>query len=171
MRRTRKWAFVAQEATRLAELGLSPSEIARRLEVSRSTVTRWKAAGKFPKMGTTAAESTQPAVSTAKTPAEWAKAVREAYALDATDEQLVTVAETALALSLDVHVGPSARMTAAGRFQALVRQLGLVARGGEAHQAPASPGPVAAASPASRKNPTVRRPAGDPRAAILRAVK
>ena len=33
MKRTRKWSFVAQEATRLADIGVSALEIARRLGV------------------------------------------------------------------------------------------------------------------------------------------
>ena len=169
MRRTRKWAYVAQEATRLVALGLSEREVAKRLGVSKSTVTRWKAAGKLPRtaQAPAAAPSEAGGGRPKQTPQEWAAAVREAYDLDATDEQLVSLAELALALSLDATIAAHVRMTAAGRFQAVVRQLALVARGAESeHQAPASSQPAAAEAP-SRKNPMVRRPAGDPRKLLM----
>lgn len=120
--RTRKWSYVEQEAKRLAALGLSPREIARRLEVNKSTVTRWIAAGKLE------VRTRLTLTGTGQNPAQWAATVRKDYALDATDEQLVTLAESALALALDPSTAPHVRMTAAGRFQAIVRQLALVAR-------------------------------------------
>lgn len=128
VKRTRKWSFVAQEAGRLAALGLSQVEIARQLGLNKSTVSRWMKAGKLPASRVAEVAHPQVAVRPGQTPAEWAAAVRAAYDLDATDEQLVTVAESALGLSLDSAVSPQVRMTAAGRFQALVKQLALVAR-------------------------------------------
>lgn len=141
MKRTRKWAYVAQEAARLATLGLAPKEIAKRLGVNRSSVTRWMAAGKLG--GKAPTKPVKPATKR-KTPASWAAAVRKDYSLDETDDQLVTLAEQALAMSLDPNTPANVRMTAAGRFQAIVRQLALVARGAEsaAPQGEAQPAPV-----------------------------
>lgn len=169
-KRTRKWAFVSQEAARLAGLGLSPREIAERLGVDKSSVTRWMKAGKLERRPPSLAPgATQPKQS----PAEWAASVREAYDLDATDDQLVTIAETALALSLDRNVAAHVRMTAAGRFQAIVRQLALVARAAdkdaapEKSPAPSTPEPARAARGPER---IIRRPGGDPRK-LLMAIK
>lgn len=135
MKRTRKWSFVAQEAARLVDLGLSPKDIAARLGVNRSSVTRWMATGKLP--STRAARRPPstlppPPVKPIKTPGEWARNIRETFDLDATDEQLVTVAESALALTVDGNVTPQLRLQAAGRFQAVVKQLALVARAADA---------------------------------------
>ncbi len=166
MRRTRKWAFVAQEAARLAALNLSPPEIAARLGVNRSTVTRWIADGKLTR--------SKPRVNTTKlvlqpkqTPAEWAAAVRKEYALDATDDQILMLAEAALGLSLDARVAPHVRMNASGRFQSLVRQLALVTRGAEVPEQPSAPAPIIEPKKSHRR---IRRPSGDPRA-FLTAVK
>lgn len=162
MRRTRKWAFVAQEAERLAGLGLSPKDIAVRLGVNKSSVTRWMKAGKLGQ-----ARSARQPVSISKrhqTPDQWAAAVRKAYDLDATDEQLVELAVDALRMSKDLAIGPQARMTAAGRFQALVKQLRLVAR---------AESPTASTDAGEPKRQTFAAPrhsGGDPRA-ILTAVK
>lgn len=129
MKRTRKWAFVAQEAQRLAGLGLAPGEIASRIGVNKSTVSRWMSTGKLSRTEASDTKVPPPVmVTVAKSPDEWAAAIRETYDLDATDEQLVALAQSALSLSLDSAVPAGTRMTAAGRFQALVRQLALVAR-------------------------------------------
>jgi hypothetical protein len=134
VKRTRKWAFVAQEATRLAALGLSPKDIATRLNVDKSSVTRWMKQGK---LAPTRDDRRPVKIGAAKktTPEQWAAAVRAAYDLDATDEQLVALAVDALKMSRDLAIGPQARMTAAGRFQALVKQLRLIARAQVAPQA------------------------------------
>src|SRR5688572_22107946 len=121
MRRTRKWAFVAQEATRLAGLGLSGYAIAKRLDVAESSVSRWVKAGKLVlrsgKGGDLAADRGVIAASCDHhTPEQWAAAVREGYALDATDDQLVTMAESALLLARDPGAAPTFRLQAMGRF-------------------------------------------------------
>lgn len=172
MKRTRKWSFVAQEATRLADLGLSALEIGRRLGVNKSTVTRWMAQGKIARTRSTkrAGSSPTPPEGTrpTKSPEDWAKSVREDYALDATDEQLVTLGEEALRLSLNLTVAPHVRMTAAGRFQAIVRQLALVTRG---DRQPAQPEtPAVPSAPEKPVRQVVRRSGGDPRK-LLMAVK
>lgn len=159
MRRTRKWSFVAQEATRLADLGLSPADIAARLEVGRNTVQRWMAAGKLAdtRRGARPPQTNQP-----KSAVEWAAAVRADYALDATDEELVTIGATALRKVHDPLESSQVQLNAMGRFIAIVKQLALVARKSEAV-------PVPAEEP---KPPelVMRRPGADPRK-FLMAVK
>lgn len=127
MKRTRKWQYVRQEAERLAGLGLSAREIARRLEIHESSISRWIKAGKL-----TISQGSRPAGLTSsrggQTAAEWAAAVREAFDLDATDEQVVDLAESALLVARDPNTPGSLRLQAMGRFQALVKQLALVAR-------------------------------------------
>lgn len=129
MKRTRKWTYVAQEAKRLAGLGMSAQEIAHRLELNRATVWRWMKQGKLPNTGRSATGSgVMPEGSAISTPAEWAAAVRKTYGLDATDDQLVTLAEAALTTARDPGASVTLRLGAMGRFQALVKQLALVAR-------------------------------------------
>jgi hypothetical protein len=171
MSRTRKWALVAQEAVRLAALDLSPFDIAKRLGVNKSTVTRWMASGKLTRtQGRSRTEAASVGLNPGQTPSEWANAVRAEYQLDATDDQLVGLAELALELSLNKTVAPHVRMTAAGRFQALVRQLALVTRGNE--QQPGEP--VVPAAPEPTKRTTAhrppRRPGGDPRRGLMALV-
>jgi hypothetical protein len=160
MKRTRKWAFVAQEALRLAALGLSPYAIAKRLDLSPSTVTRWKHAGKLgqPK-GKRAKRGKAPT-----DPAKWAAEVRQAYALDVTDDELVTLGERALVASYDPLVPLSTQLAAMGRFQAIAKQLNLVARSAE--QAPPAE-PEKKVEPPRRM---VRAGGVDPRN-VLQAVK
>lgn len=162
MRRTRKWAYVAQEATRLANLGLAPGAIATRLEVQATTVTRWMAAGK---LADTRRGTAAPGRSTATVPPspnDWGAAVRTTYALNATDEELVQMGEAALRMVHDRHAKPSAQLNAMGRFVAIVKQLALPARAAEA-----APAPVEAPKAA----PPVRQRVGaDPRM-VLQVVK
>jgi hypothetical protein len=163
MRRTRKWAFVEQEAKRLASLGLSGYAIAKQLGVNESSVSRWRKSGKL-------ARKEQPVgnrqalvgAGSVMTPEEWAKAVRGDYALDATDEQLVNLAEAELRKAFDPSVSPGVRSTAAGRFQALVRQLAL-ARNAPEVSVPTEP-------PKRQTFQPQKRSGRDPRA-LLTAVK
>ena len=63
----------------------------------------------------------------------WAAAIRAAYVLDATETELVNLAETALTLARDPEARHETRLAAMGRFQRLVQQLDLeVPDGGEA---------------------------------------
>jgi hypothetical protein len=146
-------------------MGLSPKDIATRLGVNRSSVTRWMASGKLESTRDRTARpdgSLKPPPRPPKTPSEWAADVRATYDLDATDDQLVTVAEGALTLSLDEKASPQVRLQSAGRFQSIVKQLALVAR-----SAVAEPGPV----PGKPDKPTFRvvrrRDSGDPRRALM----
>lgn len=166
---TRKWVFLEQEARRLYALKLPERAIAKKLNVAKSTVTRWKKAGKLGD-GTPAASTTKARVLKAPTPrqspAEWARAIRAEYKLDATDEQLVTGAETMLSQSRDMTLSSADQRRAFAEFRAIVRQLNLPGR-----QEPAVPSPVAndasaAAEPVARPR-LVPTPIADPRAARL----
>ena len=129
MRRTRKWAYVQQEASRLAELGLAPPEIAARLELNPSTVQRWMQQGKLvDTRGKGKAQVVVPPASGEEAHGAWAVAVRAAYALDATDEELVNLAQAALTLAQDRHYDAPVRLSAMRTFQGLVKQLALVAK-------------------------------------------
>ena len=133
MRRTRKWGFVAQEAKRLADLGLSGYAIAKRLDVAESSVSRWVKAGKLVLRSNaggdlTAARGEIAAVAERQTPAQWAATVRADYALDASDDQLVTMGEEALLLIRDPRSPAQLRLQAMAQFRATVKQLALVAR-------------------------------------------
>ncbi len=163
MKRTRKWAFVAQEAVRLADLGLTPLEIASKIGVKRSTVQRWMAAGKVKDTRRGKGGRVGPKITKLTKPSEWSATVRKDFALDATDDQLVTLAETALGAAQDPLHPFAVRLGAMTRFQALVKQLSLVARSADLPATPEAP-----ASRAARAMP--RRPAGDPRA-LLSMVK
>jgi transposase len=161
MTRTRKWEFVKQEANRLVGLGLTAQAIADKLEVNKSTVTRWIAAGKL----TRPPARELPAVPPRQAPAAWAKSVRAEYALDSTDEQLVTLGEAALSLSRDMTVSAQVQLTAGDRFRAIVKQLQLGTRSQKApakDETPAVPEAVT-----SKKNPRIRTPKGDPRALYM----
>ena len=166
MKRTRKWAFVSQEAARLAALGLKPSEIAARLGLNKSTVTRWMAAGKLERHEKPAAGSPRVLEGTVwrdQTPAEWAAAVREDYDLSVTDDQLVTLAQNSLVMSRDATVSANLRMTATRTFQGLVRQIGLETRS-VVDVPDVTPKPEAPEEPISRPaTPLFRKPGTDPR--------
>lgn len=162
MKRTRKWAFVAQEARRLADMGLAPVDIAARLNVQRSTVQRWMASGKLPDTRRDARAGRTPSVNVNTKPADWAASVRREYQLDATDDQLVTLAEAALGKALDPMESTSNRMSASRTFQGLVKQLALVARAADkpnaADEKPEQPTRPARVLP--------HRPAFDPRSVL-----
>ena len=161
MSRTRKWSMVAQEATRLAAIGASPLEIAEKIGVNKSTVTRWFAAGKLTRAtGDQKPESFAP-VLPRQSPAEWAKSMREEFALSASDEQLVTLGEQALSLTRDVTVSASVQLAAQRNFLAIDKALALRTRAAKAEEQTPVPTP---APVESKKNPPIeRKPAGDPR--------
>ena len=161
MGRTRKWAYVAQEAGRLAGLGLGPRDIAARLGVNRSSVTRWIQQGKLGRERQSTPAAKPPKELPKQSPTEWGASVRKDYDLNATDRQLVELAEQALRVAHNLEEPASVRMTATGRFQALVKQLVLTMRSELAAEGP----------PAEAERPEpVKRTGTDPRA-ILMAVK
>jgi hypothetical protein len=165
---TRKWVFLEQEACRLFGLKMSEREIAKRLGVAKSTVTRWKKAGKLgAKPGDTKKTTrTLKPPTTRQSPAEWARSIRAEYKLDSTDEQLVTGAESMLSQSRDMTLSAAEQRRAFAEFRAIVRQLNLPGR-----QDPALPAPVDQQQPASTepiaKPRLVPTPMVDPRAARL----
>jgi transposase len=167
MRRTRKWAYVEQEARRLADLGLSGYALAKHLGVSEASVSRWVKAGKLTLKGGKSAEreanrAEVEASGSQKSPDQWAASVRAEYQLDATDEVLVAMAEAAKLKALDEGIGVSARLQAMGRFQALVRQLALVTRKRDQEPTPAAPPPEE-----PKKRVVERRTGTDPRVLLM----
>jgi excisionase family DNA binding protein len=123
VKRTRKWVYVGQEAQRLASLGMTHRELASKLGVQKSTITRWFASGKL----TRARPRRQvgDALQAPKAPAEWAAAIRKDYALDPSDDQLVTLAQQALEFAYNDALSPATRSQARRDFQNLVKQLAL----------------------------------------------
>ena len=55
----------------------------------------------------------------------WAASVRAAYDLNATEAELVSLAEAALAMARDASLKPADRLAAISRFSQLVRQIDL----------------------------------------------
>jgi transposase-like protein len=106
---------------------------ARKLGVNRSTFSRWVKQGAVP----APARGPRPSlpVTGSEQPSEvaaWGDAVRSLYTLNRTELELVTLAEAALELAHDVTQPASARVSAMGRFQALVKQLNFEVEDGEA---------------------------------------
>lgn len=172
-RRTRRWSQVQGEAKRLASIGCSPKEIAEQIDVDKSTVTRWFAKGKLQRSGNVV---DMPPASATKKPAEWAKAIRDEYALDETDDQLVTMAEAAAAIANDASAKRSERLNAMRTFRGIVSQLRLTTRAAALEQQQQQPQQSVAVNaappvPVKSKNPPIRRKGTvDPRV-TLRAVK
>jgi hypothetical protein len=200
LRKTRKWGYVEQEARRLADLGMKPLDIAKRLGLNRSTVQRWMHAGKLndtidksqsPTPAMAAVEhdllasatavvapppekkkrgrprkEPQPQIRAPLTPDEWAKEIRATYDLDATDDQLVTMAQVQLTMSLN-PVAAQVQLQAQAAFRASVKQLALTARipkGEERMQPLAKTG----TDSGRQQNPAVqRRSSADPRAFLM----
>lgn len=154
--------FLEQEARRLYALKLSERAIAKKLDVAKSTVTRWKKAGKLG-AGPTAVR-TKPVVLSPpdprQSPAEWARSIRAEYKLDSTDEQLVTGAETMLSQSRDMTLTAAEQRRAFAEFRAIVRQLNLPGRHEPAAQVPEPVAPEPVAKPR-----LVPPPVADPRRA------
>lgn len=161
MKRTRKLNFVRQDAERLAALNMSPAEIAKELDVNKSTVTRWFASGKLKKPEPNALFSPAPA---RQSPADWAKSMREEFLLSSTDEQLVTLGEQALSLSRDVTVSSVVQLSASASFRAIAKQL-AIATSRTAAKVPEQPKKAVNEAPA-RVLKMARRPVRDPRMTI-----
>lgn len=139
---------------------------ARELGVDRSTITRWLQAGKIkarPQVELREGK-TAPPPPTAATWSEWAPAVRDAYVLSATDQQLVALAAKALELAHDADK-EVVQLMAMARFAALVKQLNLQQSAPVSTQAPVAPARVPLVPVRS-----VSRSTADPRA-LLMAVK
>jgi transposase len=158
MKRTRKLSFVRQEAERLAALGQSPADIAKALDVNKSTVTRWFASGKLKRAEPNPLFVQAPA---RQSPADWARSMREEFMLSSTDEQLVTLGEAALSLSRDVTASPVVQLSASASFRAIAKQL-AIATSRTAAKMPEQPKKAVNESPA-RVLKMTRKPQRDPR--------
>ena len=104
-----------------------------------------------------------------KSAAEWAAAVRATFALDATDEELVTMGEAALRIVHDPRETRPVQLNAMGRFLAIVKQLALVAPAADA-EVESAPVEVDAAQPPAPATRVAARQRTDPRN-FLQAVK
>lgn len=160
MKRTRKWAYVEQEAKRLAAMGLSASEIGQRISVTASQVRRWFQSGQLVKAPRSVRGHTAKAP---RSPEQWARDVRASYQLDATDDQRVTAAEICLKTFHDTTQPMSLRLQAMARFDAIAKNLNLVAKNADEPPKPAE-------EPKVKPEP-MRRTGADPRTALLTVVK
>jgi len=160
MRRTRKFSALGDVQT-VVNRAPTLDAAAKQLGVNRSTLTRWMQQGKVKRPGSA------PAVVAPEIPATaegWKDGVLKGHALSQTERTLVNVADEALRLALNPETPAFTRLSAMGRFAAIVRQLNLEAKRLDAV------GPVRMASPPAVANARPRRVAGDPRA-VLMAVK
>ncbi len=95
----------------------------RRRRLERGSVARSGRAAKVrPKKRAARAKA-----SASRSPAGWARWIRRRYELDASEDVLVDLAVLALRLSQGQGEDARTRLQAAGRFQSLLRQLGLEA--------------------------------------------
>ena len=131
VKQTHKFKALRGDVDAVLSAAPNLSEAARTLGVDRSTLTRWLASGKVkrpakggPRRVTAAAlEATADTGAVPTTSTAWAAGIRAAYALTATESELVGLADAALQLAQDLTVKPEIRLTAMTKFQALVRQL------------------------------------------------
>jgi hypothetical protein len=103
----------------------SISEASRQLGVDRSTIHRWIQAGKAPRPSARRRRGLSAGAGPQQSPEAWARVVRRAYALSATEGGLLDLAVRALAMARDDSTKPETRLAAMGRYQQLVRQLNL----------------------------------------------
>ena len=95
----------------------------RRRRLKRGSVPRSGRAAKAPRKKRAArAKASAP-----RSPDSWARWVRRRYELDPSEDALLSLAVDALQLSRDDSQHARIRLSAAGRFQSLLRQLGLEA--------------------------------------------
>lgn len=163
MKRTRKLQFVHQDAERCAALGMTAIEIADHLGLNRSTVGRWFKKGKLKKPDVALSEKEQ--APARQSPADWARSMREGCVLDATDEQLVSLGESALSLSRDVTVSAQVQLSAGAQFRAIAKQLAISVRLAAAAQP--VPQPKAVNEQPARRLSLARKPVTDPRKGLM----
>jgi hypothetical protein len=124
MKRTHKLRGLANVAGIIAAAP-SIQAAARQLGVDRSTVHRWIASGKAPRPSVRLRPSLSGGAGPRQSPEAWARVVRRAYALSATESALLDLAVRALAMARDDSAKAETRLAAMGRYQQLVRQLNL----------------------------------------------
>lgn len=132
---------------------------ASRLGINRSTLTRWMQQGKVTRPGSLPAAG--PSADVPATSEGWKAGVLAQHVLSDTERTLVDVAERALTLACDDTAAAFTRLSAMGRFAALVRQLNLDAKRVGAVKGPDVPARATA----------VRRVGADPRSSLMVLVK
>ncbi len=134
MKQTHKLKALSNVAETVAAAS-SLTAAARYLGVNRSTLHRWIRAGKVavPAAARPTKRTGLPrgAAGPGQTPEGWARAVRRAYTLTGTEQQLLVSATDALTIARDHAARAETRLAAMGRYQALVRQLNLEQEGSE----------------------------------------
>jgi hypothetical protein len=130
MKRTWVLRSLVGEVGEVMATAPSLAAAAARLGVDRSSVCRWVKAGRIPPPAGRQRRR-PPADSVTAAPAGWAAAVRAAYELNASEAELVRLAETALALAHDAAQPAAVRIQAMRAFSALLRQLDLEVDDGE----------------------------------------
>ena len=127
MKKTWKFGSKAGEAGDVMRSAPSLAAAAKVLQVDKSTVFRWVKERRIPPPG--GRQLLRPRVvglpSVPADPGDWGASVRSSYVLTPTDVVLVELAEAALTIARDPTQSVMARLTAAGRFQLLVKQLRL----------------------------------------------
>lgn len=126
MKRTHKFGLLRGEVADVMASAPSLAAAAAALGVDKSTVFRWRKANKIPAPG-----GRRGAVGPPPLPEGWAASVRAAYDLNATETELVSLAEAALVLARDASLKPADRLAAMSRFSQLVRQIDLEVPDGE----------------------------------------
>ena len=97
------------------------SEAARRLNVSRETVSRWIAAGKVPAPGARRPARQRPR----EGPTSFAAWARETFDLTPAEDELVQLGQQALDLARDAGQTPGVRLQAMAQFRATLKDLHL----------------------------------------------
>ena len=117
------------DAVAVMSAASSVTAAAKVLQVDRVTLHRWIRAGKVPAPGgrrrRVSPRLDNPLATPVATPEEWAAAVRAAYALTATELEILALAERARAIALNDTVKLETQLAAMGRYQTLVKQLNL----------------------------------------------
>jgi hypothetical protein len=124
VKKTHKFKVLAGDAARIVATASSLTAAAKALHVDRSTLFRWIKSGRVPPPGGRCSPGPRRSAPVRpQDPAAWARATREAFALTATEAALLDLAEAALVLTSDPTQKADTRLSAMGRFQALVKQL------------------------------------------------
>jgi hypothetical protein len=135
VKRTHKFKGLGDVAAIVAAAA-SVSAAAAALGVDRSSVHRWVTSGKVPHpagrprrarglRASTGQRASTTGGARQSSPDGWARDVRQAYDLTATESVLVDLAAAALTLAHDSGVAAAIRLNASARFAALVKQLDL----------------------------------------------
>src|SRR5262245_46084568 len=124
-KRTWRWRGCTDDVKAVMANAKSYADAAAKLGTDKSTIYRWIRSGKLPRPGggQRRAMAVAEAVDGPQSAAAWATWVRATFALSATEGALLALAVAALELAQDASQKPEIRLSAAGRFQQLVKQL------------------------------------------------